>query len=316
VGFLLVEWCQFDKGHASGHNTPDSVKEIGMKYGVVFPQTEIGSDPVVIRDYVQAIEDMGYDYLLAYDHVLGAHPDRPGGWRGPYTHESSFHEPFVLYSHLAAITKRLEFVTGILVLPQRQTALVAKQAAELDILSDGRLRLGIGVGWNRVEYQGMGEDFTTRGRRSEEQVVLLRRLWDEPVIDFEGEFHTYDRVGINPLPKRQIPIWFGGWADVVMQRMARLGDGWMPNTAPPERIKPHAEQLMEYIEAAGRDPATFGIDIRLSSNIQDPGDFPALVEQYQEFGTSHVCINTMGCDYELPDGHIAVLQQFANNMDL
>lgn len=287
-----------------------------MQYGVVFPQTEIGSDPALIRDYAQTVEGLGYDYLLCYDHVLGANPQRPGGWHGPYTHTDAFHEPFMLYSHLAAITTHLEFVTGILVLPQRQTALVAKQAAELDILSGGRLRLGIGIGWNTVEYEGMGADFSTRGQRSAEQVQLLRRLWQEPLITHHSDFHHFDDVGINPRPARMIPIWFGGYVDAVLRRMAHLGDGWMPNTAPPERLQAPVQRLRGYLEKAGRDPDSFGLDIRLSSRVQAPEEFPQLVEAYRELGATHICVNTMGNQYTMPEGHLAVLRRFAQDMGL
>lgn len=281
-----------------------------MKLGVVFPQTEIGADPAAIRQYTIAVEQMGFDYLLSYDHVLGADPDRPGGWRGPYTYKDSFHEPFVLYSYLSALTTSLEFVTGILVLPQRQTALVAKQAAELAILSEGRLRLGVGVGWNYVEFEGLGEDFLTRGRRSEEQVILLKRLWEERLINFQGDFHTFNNVGINPLPDHPIPIWFGGGADVVLRRMARLGDGWMPKTAPPEKIAPYLKKLRTYLEEEGRDPAAFGIDIRMSERLQPPETWPSLIEGYLKLGATHISINTMGMDYTSIEQHLDAIRRF------
>src|SRR6185503_1086777 len=185
-----------------------------MRLGVVFPQLEIGADPAVIKDYAQTTEGLGYDYLLAFDHVLGANPNRLGGWQGPYTHESMFHEPFVLFGYLAGLTQRLELVTGVIILPQRQTVLVAKQAAEVDVLSGGRLRLGIGTGWNQVEYESLGASFADRGERIVEQVDLLRRLWTEPLVSFEGRWHRVSGAGLNPLPvQRPIPIWMGGWDD-------------------------------------------------------------------------------------------------------
>jgi probable F420-dependent oxidoreductase len=233
-------------------------KETLMKLGVVFPQNEIGADPRVVREFAQAVERMGYDYLLAYDHVLGANPERPGGWNGPYTYEHLFHEVFTLFSHLAALTTTLEFATGILVLPQRETALVAKQATEVYILSEGRLRLGVGIGWNEVELQSLGFDFSKRGRRIEEQVQLLRRLWTEPLIKFDSEFHHFDDVGILPRPEKSIPIWFGGSADAVLKRMAQYGDGWMPNSANPEKLKTALVKIHEHMQAVGRNPAEFG----------------------------------------------------------
>src|SRR5438105_2091500 len=194
-----------------------------MRIGVVFPQTEIGSDPSVIRDYAQAAESIGYKHLLVYDHVLGASTEHRPDWRGPYTSETPFHEPFVLFGYLAAITQQLELVMGVLVLPQRQTALVAKQAAEVDVLSGGRLRLGVGIGWNQVEYEALGEDFHNRGKRIEEQITLLRELWTEPVVDFTGRWHRVAEAGVNPLPmQRPIPIWMGGYADVVLERAGRM----------------------------------------------------------------------------------------------
>ena len=160
-----------------------------MKIGVVFPQTEIGNDPVIIRDFAQAVEGMGFNHLLVYDHVLGADRDRPGGFEGPYDKDTAFHEPFVLFGYLAGMTQTIELVTGVIILPQRQVALVAKQAAEVAVLSGGRLRLGIGVGWNAVEYEALGESFSNRGQREEEQVQVLRALWENETIDFEGRWH-------------------------------------------------------------------------------------------------------------------------------
>ena len=200
-----------------------------MKYGVVFPQTEYGNDPQAIKDYAQTAEGLGYDYLLVYDHVLGAHPDRLPGLTGPYTNAHPFHEPMVLFGFLAAVTTNLELVTGILILPQRQTALVAKQTAAVDVLSGGRLRLGIGIGWNYVEYDALGKNFRTRGRQVEEQIEVLRKLWTQPLVTHRTDDHNIDNAGILPLPvQRPIPIWFGGVAEPVLKRAARLGDGWMP----------------------------------------------------------------------------------------
>ena len=197
-----------------------------MRKGAIFPITEIGTDPVAIRDYAQAIEAMGYDHLVVFDHVLGANPAHHKLW-GPYTHEFQFHEPFVLLGFLAAATKKLELATGIVILPQRQTALVAKQAAEVDILSGGRLRLGVGIGWNQVEYEALGQDFATRGQRVEEQIALLRELWSKDLVDFDGRWDKIAQAGINPLPIQQpMPIWMGGWADAMVKRIARIADGW------------------------------------------------------------------------------------------
>ena len=287
-----------------------------MKTGFVFPQTEIGSDPILIRDYVQAAEGMGYEYLLIYDHILGANPDRPGGWRGPYTHENTFHEPFVLFGYLAGLTQKLEFVTGILILPQRSTALVAKQAAEVDVLSGGRLRLGIGIGWNKVEYVAQGMNFHDRGKRSAEQVELLHQLWTKRLVTYEGEHHRVEDAGLNPMPVQQpIPIWFGGQADPVLERMARLGQGWMPNTMPFERAKPVIEKLHGYLESAGRKPEDFGMDIRVNVSTQSPDDWTPYIEGWRDLGATHVAVNTMGAGFSDPQEHLKMLQQFKDHVD-
>src|SRR4029453_13337251 len=216
---------------ASGIAEPEGAK--AMRIGVVFPQTEIGADPTGVRDYAQAVEELGYRHILVYDHVRGASTRSRPGWTGAYNSEDMFHEVFVLYGYLAAITRTVELVTGVLVLPQRQTALVAKQAAAIDVLSGGRLRLGIGVGWNAVEYQALNENFHNRGVRSEEQIALLRALWTEPAVTFNGRWHAVADAGLNPLPvQRPIPIWIGGYSEVTLQRAARLADGYFPAGKP------------------------------------------------------------------------------------
>ena len=187
-----------------------------MQLGAIFPQTEIGADPAGVRDFAQAAEDLGYEHLLVFDHVLGADASKRESWERPYSSVDMFHEPFVLFGYLGAITQKLEFVTGVLILGQRQTALVAKQAAEVDVLTGGRLRLGIGVGWNEVEYEGLNEDFTNRGRRSAEQIEVMRMLWTQDVVDFHGRYHNITHAGINPRPAKSIPVWFGGGAPQVV----------------------------------------------------------------------------------------------------
>jgi probable F420-dependent oxidoreductase len=250
-----------------------------------------------------------------YDHVLGANPDRPGGWQGPYTFHDSFHEPFVLFGYLAAITQRLEFVTGILILPQRQTVLVAKQAAELDLLSGGRLRLGIGIGWNPIEFEALNETFNNRGKRSEEQVAVLRALWTDELVTFNGEYHTISDAGLNPMPvQRPIPLWFGGGADVVLRRMARLGDGWMPNTMSFEKTQPMVERLRGYVAEAGRNPDDFGLDIRISLRRHDKSTWIDTLHQWQSLGATHLCINTMGADFT-PQQHINAIRDFKETID-
>ncbi len=283
-----------------------------MKLGVVFPQTEIGTDPLAIRDFVQAAEGLGYDYLLAYEHVLGADPaDYPDGRRFAYTFRDQFHEPLVLFGYLAALTEHLEFTTGILILPQRNTALVAKQAAEVDILSGGRLRLGVGVGWNEAEMRGVGYDFATRGKRMDEQIALLRALWTEPLVTFEGAYHTVRRLGINPLPvQRPIPLWFGGAADPVLRRMARFGAGWMPSGLSPEQGAPLVARLREYLAAERRDPAQFGLDVRVTLARQPRPTWDAYLAGWGALGATHVCVNTMKAGLETIADHIAAIAEF------
>jgi probable F420-dependent oxidoreductase len=222
-----------------------------VKLGVALPQNEIGNDPLAIRDFAQAVESLGFTHLLLTDHVLGADPNRPGGWEGVYDKDDAFHEPLVTLAFLAGQTRRIELVTSVLVLPQRQTALLAKQAAQLDLLSGGRLRLGVGIGWNRVEYEALGVDFRARGKRQEEQIELIRQLWANDSISFEGRWHRVTRAGINPRPRRRIPIWLGGGADVLLRRAARIGDGWIPggDLVGPYAAAEAAEKLHRYLEA-------------------------------------------------------------------
>ncbi|MFQ5856855.1 MAG: LLM class F420-dependent oxidoreductase [Anaerolineae bacterium] len=282
-----------------------------MKLGVVFPQTEISTDPAAIRDYAQAAEGLGYRYLLAYDHVLGADPERPDRLRGPYTYRDSFHEPFVLYGYLAGLTETLELVTGILILPQRQTALVAKQAAEVDVLSGGRLRLGIGIGWNHVEYQALGEDFHNRGRRVEEQIQVLRALWQNELVTFDGAWHHIPDAGLKPLPvQRPIPIWIGGMAEPVLRRIARMADGWMPQFQPGPEADAMLARLRRYIEEAGRNPEEVGLDGRLTLAMVGERDWVARVQEWQALGATHLAINTMGMGLESPQAHIEMIERF------
>jgi probable F420-dependent oxidoreductase len=280
-----------------------------LKIGVVFPQTEIGSDPTAVRDYTQAVEEMGFTHILIYDHVIGATTEGRG-FAMPYNEKSMFHEPFVLYGYLAALTKRVELVTGVIILPQRQTVLVAKQAAEIDVLSGGRLRLGVGIGWNPVEYEGLNEDFRNRGRRIEEQVDVLRKLWTEPVVEFRGKWHTIDRAGLNPLPvQRPIPIWFGGSAEAAQRRIARIADGWMPNRKPPEGWAFEVERMRGFVREAGRDPESFGIDGRANLANGTPDSWRAEVEDWRALNATHVDLNTMGGGLRGPDAHIARLRE-------
>lgn len=282
-----------------------------MQIGVIFPQTEIGTDPGAIRDYVQAVEELGYGHIAIYDHVLGADPKRHEGWTGAYTSREMFHEPFVLLGYIAAFTKRLGLATSVLILGQRQTALVAKQAAEVDVLSNGRLRLGVGTGWNPVEYEALGENFHDRGRRSEEQIALLRALWTQDTIDFNGRWHKVTAAGLNPLPvQRPIPIWIGGGAEAVVRRVARIADGWFPRFGPSEEGKRVLERLRSYALESGRDPASIGIEGRV--NVFDGGAelWATQAADWKDLGATHISVNTMRAGLASPDDHISTIRRF------
>jgi probable F420-dependent oxidoreductase len=285
-----------------------------MQIGAIFPQTEIGDDPGAVRAYAQAVEGLGFSYILAYDHVLGAGLASRPGWRGPYSSETLFHEPLTLFAYLAAIT-RLQLVTGVIILPQRQTALVAKQAAEVDVLSGGRLRLGIGVGWNPVEYQALGEDFATRGARSEEQIAVLRALWTQPTVTFDGRWHHIEDAGIKPLPvQRPIPIWIGGGAEVTLQRAGRIGDGWFPQIPPDERAGAMVERLRRYTREAGRAESAVGIEARLSIGQVGEDQWAHYAGAWRALGATHLGVNTMNARLASPDDHIAMLRRVMDSL--
>jgi probable F420-dependent oxidoreductase len=283
---------------------------LGVQVGVTFPQSEIGADPIAIREYAQAAEDLGYEHLLAYDHVLGADPSNREGWRG-YTHETMFHVPLTLFCYLAAITERLELVSGVIVLPQRQSALVAKQAAEVDVLSSGRLRLGVGIGWNAVEYEALGEDFSTRGARIEEQIEVMRLLWTQEVVSYKGKYHRIEEAGINPLPvQRPIPVWMGARADVGLRRTARVAEGWFPLGSPDEKMREAIKRLRDYVEEAGRDPESVGIEARLDIARVPPEEWVAQTEAWRSLGATHISVNTMNAGLRSPQEHVEAIQRY------
>lgn len=283
-----------------------------LKIGVIYPQIEYSTDSGAVREFAVTAEALGFTHILVYDHVLGANPDRPGGWSGPYTHLNTFMEPLVLFSYMAAVTSRIGFTTGILILPQRQTALVAKQAATLDVLSGGRLRLGVAVGWNQVEYEALGEDFNRRGAKLEESVALLRQLWTQPLVTFKGRWHTVSDAGINPLPVQQpIPVWFGGHAEAVLQRTARIGDGWLPNYKTAADAKPHLDRLAAYTSEAGRDPKEIGIEARLSYGSGNPDEWYSLLQGWQEAGATHATLNLMASGFSRTDDYLAAMRRFS-----
>jgi len=289
-----------------------------MKIGVVLTQTEIGNDPGAIKAYAEAVEGMGFAHALVFDHVVGANPERPGGWKGPYTYRHAFHEPFVLFGFLAAATRRLELVTGILILPQRQTALVAKQAAAVDVLSGGRLRLGVGVGWNAVEFEALGENFHNRGRRIEEQVEVMRALWTRELITYKGAFHQIPDAGLNPLPvQRPIPIWMGGESEPVQKRMARLADGWMPHFRAGDVGQAAVDKIHGLVRDAGRDPAKFGVEGRMTLAQIPESDWAKELEAWRAMrGISHLCVHTTGMGLGSPDEHVKTLRRFRETAGL
>lgn len=283
-----------------------------MRIGLVFPQTEIGSDPYLIKDYAQAAEELGFAHILAYDHVIGANPASRPNWKPPYSHLDMFHEPFVLFGYLAGVTKKIELVTGIIILPQRQTVLVAKQAAALDVLSSGRLRFGIGIGWNPVEYEALGEDFRNRGRRSEEQIEVLRKLWTQELVTFEGRWHKITDAGINPLPiQRPIPIWFGGSDERAMRRLGKLGDGWFPLLNPDEKCRALIEKVRGYAKEAGRDPKGIGIEGRVSFGRGSPEAWSKDLQDWKSLGATHISFNTMKAGLNSASAHIEALRRFS-----
>ncbi len=286
-----------------------------MHIGAVYPQLEIGNDPIAVRDYIQAVEGMGYSHLLIYDHVIGASTTTRPDWSGPYTSESAFHEVFVLLSYAAAITSRLGLVTNVVILPQRQTVLVAKQAATLDVLSGGRFRFGVGIGWNTVEYESLNEDFHTRGARSEEQIAVMRALWTQPVITFQGRWHHIDNAGIKPLPiQRPIPIWLGGSADTLLKRISRIGDGWFPQRPPNDETRAILDHLREDIRKAGRAPESVGIEARMNLNQTPESDWTKEAEGWRQLGATHLGINTMGAGLASPGGHIDALHRVKDRL--
>jgi probable F420-dependent oxidoreductase len=286
-----------------------------MQIGVVFPQTEIGGDVAAVRHYAQTVEQLGYRHLLVYDHVVGADPSVHAPWTGAYDVHTTFHEPFVLFGFLAGVTS-LELVTGVVILPQRQTALVAKQAAEVDLLTNGRFRLGVGVGWNRVEYDGLGQDFTTRGRRSGAQVELLRRLWTEQTVTDTVDGERIIGAGLAPLPvQRPIPVWFGAQSPAAYRRAGRLGDGWFPQVQPGPDLDQARAIVDQAARDAGRDPGELGMEGRVSWR-GSADEVVTRAEQWRAAGATHLSINTMGAGFDSVDDHLVSLDSLASSLGL
>ena len=278
-----------------------------MRIGVVFPQTELGGDPGAVRAFATAASELGYAHIAVFDHVVGADPAVHQGWSGPYDVHTTFHEPFVLFGYLAALTS-LELVTSILILPQRQTVLVAKQAAEIDLLTQGKLRLGVGLGWNEVEYEALGQNFSDRGVRLAEQVALLRRLWTETSVTVAGEYEHVTGAGIAPLPfQRPIPIWIGARADVALRRAGRIADGWFPMDQPGPALTRSTAIVHSAALKAGRDPSTLGMEGRINLGSESSSSIDQQIAAWRDAGATHLSINTMRAGFSTVDEHIAAL---------
>ena len=281
-----------------------------MELGAVFPHNEIGTDPGAIKAYVQGVEDLGATHLLIYDHVLGADPDRPGGWSAPYDKDTQFHEPLTTLAFIAAVTEKLNLMTTILILPQRQTALVAKQAAQVALLSNNRLRLGIGTGWNQIEYEALNEEFGNRGKRQAEQVNLMRQLWQEDSLTFEGEYHRVNAASINPRPSQPVPIWFGGSAPALLKRCGELGDGWVPLMGANDAARECLAQIRQHREAAGRSWEGFGIQAQAQYAGGNPDRWGSHAQKWQAMGCTHLAIATHNAGDTDVDGHLQRVQEY------
>lgn len=288
-----------------------------MQIGVVFPQTEIGRLGVAdLRRYAATVEDLGFAHLLAYDHVLGADPRVHTPWTGPYDIDTTFREPFVFFGYLAACSS-LELVTGVIILPQRQTALVAKQAAEVALLTEGRFRLGVGLGWNAVEYEALGQPFDRRGRRLSEQIPLLRRLLTERSVTHDGEFDRITAAGLAPLPSAPVPIWIGGQSAPAYRRAGRLADGWFPQVVPGPKLDEAVAIVADAASEAGRDPASIGMDGRVGWTSD--GGIDKLVDhvgRWTDAGATHLSVNTMNAGLGSLDAHLDVLAEIAGAVGL
>ena len=283
-----------------------------MEIGAVFPHNEIGTDPQAIKDYAQGVEELGVTHLLIYDHVLGADRNRPGGFEGPYDKDVAFHEPFTTFAFIAAVTKNLDMITTVMILPQRQTVLVAKQAAELAILSNNRFKLGIGVGWNAVEYVGLNENFKNRGKRQAEQVELMRLLWESEVLEYKGDYHHIDKASLNPRPSENIPIWFGGGAPQLIERCADLGDGWIPLMGPNEAARNTLEGIRAKREAKGLEWNNFGVQAQAQYAGGDPDRWNKHAEKWRDLGASHLAVATHNAEPTNVDGHLSRIKEYMN----
>ena len=284
-----------------------------MQIGVSIPTTEIGTDPIAIRDFAQAIEDMGYEHLTLIDHVLQQGTPVAHDWRAFYARENMFHEPLIFLTYIAALTKKVQLTTAILILPQRQTALVAKQAAELDVLSSGRLRLGVGIGWNKMEFDALHQNFHNRGRRVEEQIDVMRQLWSNELVNYDGEWHKIEDAGINPLPiQRPIPVWIGGFVEPAIARAGRIADGLLtnPRVGPGDEANRHYEIFHEAAVKAGRDISKIGYEATILTEDRGPQAWAADAETWKQMGASHITVRTMASGLSSSEEHLAQLRKF------
>lgn len=285
-----------------------------MKFSLVYPQTELGGDPLAVHAIGAAAEELGYDALVVYDHVVGAdHADRDPPLWGPYTERDPFHDPFVTFGYLAAVTSRIELAVGVLILPQRQTVLVAQQSADVDLLSGGRLRLGVGVGWNYVEYDALGQDFATRGARLDEQIGLLRRLWAEPLLSYEGRFDRLERGCINPRPRRSIPIWVGGFSEAAFRRGGRLGDGFS-FAGKVDRCLEGLARVRDHLDEAGRSQTPFGTELILTG-ARSVDDVLDGARRWHEAGGTQVAVVTMGQGLDSTAAHLGFASEAKSALD-
>ena len=289
-----------------------------MLVGAVFPQLEIGHDPVAIRDWAQAVEAMGYAHILVYEHVLGFRDEPAPSVLGPLVPEVTIYEPFVLFGYLAGVTRRVGLTAGIVVLPQRQTVLVAKQAAVADVLSGGRLQLGVGVGRVINEYRALNENYRNRGKRIEEQIAVLRALWTQQVVTFHGRWHQLDAAGMSPLPvQRPIPMWIGGMSEPAMRRAAILSDGWLTALmAPDDAARQKIEEFRGYVEAAGRAPHAVGLDVHMALRSAPEGRWGEYAEAWRELGVTHISVDTQRAGFASPSEHIAALRRVGETLAL
>jgi len=279
-----------------------------MKIGVTFPQWIIKSDPIAIRDFAQEVEELGYDYILLYDAVVVTKDaEDPEIW----------HEPFTTIAYMAGCTTNIGFASGVVVLPSRQTVLVAKQAIELDILTGGRFRLGVSVGWNEKEYQAMGADKSSRGKRIDEQLVILRQLWEDPFVSFQSDYHTIDNIGIHPRPvQHQCPLWVGGRVDSTMRRVAKFGNGWMMHNENPtlEWAKRDIATLLQYVKEAGRQPEDVELNI-IGIEVGEDKDWKQVVTDWENVGMSYLDVCTWNSGLETWDEHMFAIRRFKNRID-